>query len=215
MKQTCVALYSKGCELNYVIQGSVPEEFVFGAEGLGTVWMWAVEGFLSCVTQGVEPELLWWGEQSPTHQTLVPTCSPHLFSSFLPLSLFLPVSLSLSFCQGQRGGAPKQLGSSPSSLFLRRQCGNTVWGIGGSSCHGSPRVPLPWKFTCSSPASQAQLGKLQVRGCWKRRQHRSDHRKSQWATGNIEVNQNLGWDRTYKLWNQLPRSLWKHCTHFL
>ena len=135
--------------LNWMIGSRwLPEEFIFGAEGLGAVWLWAVEGFVSCVTQGVEPELVLWGKQCPTHQTLVSTCSLYLLFVFpLPLSVFPLLSLSLSLYPWQWGGATKQLGDSPSSLFLQRQFGNMVWGIGGSSCHGSPRVPLPWKFT--------------------------------------------------------------------
>ena len=182
--------------------GLIPEEFVFGAEGLGTVWMRAAEGFLSRVTQGVDPQLLLWGQQSPAHQTLVLARSPYLFalSSPLPLSLFPPLSLSL--CPWQRGGAPKQFHGSPSSLFLQRQCGNTVWGIGGSSCHGSPRVPLPWKLTCGSPASWEVVGGF----CGKRRRLTA-HRKGWRSSSNMEVSHNLWWDRGNTLWHLFFSSL--------
>lgn len=109
--------------------------------GLGTV-----ERFLSCVTEHVEPELVLWAEEGTAHQTLVPTASP------FPLPLFLV--LCLSFCP-PCSGTSKHFGGASSFLVLQRQCGNMVWGIGGSCCHGSPRVPLPLKLGRGCLAFQA------------------------------------------------------------
>lgn len=106
----------------------LPEQFIFGAEGLRAVWLGAVEGFLSRVTEGVKPKLILRTKPSPTHQTLV--AAGFLFP--LPLSL----------CTWQ-GSVAVQLGSGYLFLVLRRQCCNMAWSIGGTSCHGSPRVLLP------------------------------------------------------------------------
>jgi hypothetical protein len=74
----------------------LPEQFIFGAEGLRTVWLGAVEGFLSRVTERVKPELILRTKPSPTHQTLVAA------GSVFPLSL--------SLCPWQ-GSVAVQLGS--------------------------------------------------------------------------------------------------------
>lgn len=127
--------------------GHMPVELIFGAEGLGAVGLRTVERFLSRVTECVESELLLRAED----QTLVPTCTLLL----LRLPLYLVLSLSL---RPHLSWTSKEFGGGSSFLVLRRQCGNVAVGIGGSCCHGSPRVPLPLKLGRGCPAFQALLG---------------------------------------------------------
>lgn len=124
----------------------LPKELIFGAESLRTMGLGTVERFLSCVTECVKPKLILWAEEGTAHQTLVPTASP------------FPLPLSLALCLSFRppsSGTSKHFGGASSIFVLQRQCGNVVRGIGGSCCHGSPRVPLPLKLGRGCPAFQA------------------------------------------------------------
>ncbi len=83
--------------------------------------------------------------------------APHTKHSFpLPLpSRSLSFSFSVSLSVLPCSGTSKHFGGASSFLVLQRQCGNMVWGIGGSCCHGSPRVPLPLKLGRGCLAFQA------------------------------------------------------------
>lgn len=129
---------------NIVCVKKPPKKLVFGAESLRAMRLGTVERFLSCVAERVQPELVLWAEEGTAHQTLVPTAFP------FPL----PLVLGLSF-RPPSSGTSKHFGGTSSILVLQRQCGNVVWGIGGSCCHGSPRVPLPLKLGRGCPAFQA------------------------------------------------------------
>lgn len=130
----------------FICMYHLPKELIFWAESLRAMGLGTVERFLSRVTECVEPELVLWAEEGTAHQTLVPTASP------FPLPLFLVLCLSF---RSPWSGTSKHFGGASSFLVLQRQCGNMVWGIGGSCCHGSPRVPLPLKLGRGCLAFQA------------------------------------------------------------